>query len=87
MIGTEVMVWDEVGLHARTATIFAKKAMLFESQIKIEGNNKVVNGKSMLSLMSLGIKQGMKIKITADGVDEKMAINSLTNLVENNFKN
>ena len=86
MTETQVEVLDQVGLHARTAGIFAKKAMLFTSKITVGRDINVVNGKSMLSLMSLGIKQGMTIHIIAEGVDEKEAINTLSSLVKNNFK-
>ncbi|MBT4398995.1 MAG: HPr family phosphocarrier protein [Bacteroidetes bacterium] len=86
MVVAEIVVTDEVGLHARTASLFAKKAMLFNSEIKVEGNQKIVNGKSMLSLMSLGIKQGTKIEIFAEGKDEVPALKALRDLVGSNFK-
>ncbi len=85
MIETQVVILNEIGLHARTAKLLAQNAMLFKSQIMIEGNNKLVNGKSMLSIMSLGIKQGNTIKIIAEGNDEESAIEVLINLIENNF--
>lgn len=81
-----LVVKDKVGLHARTASVFAKKAMEFKSEIKVIFNNREVNGKSMLNIMSLGVKQGMEIKIRVNGEDELQTVNSLIQLVENNFE-
>ncbi|RPH33973.1 MAG: HPr family phosphocarrier protein [Bacteroidales bacterium] len=81
-----VKVNDMVGLHARTASLFSKKAAEFSSTIKVYGNNRVANGKSMLNLIALGIRQGMDIKITAEGDDDASSIEALYKLVINNFK-
>lgn len=86
MIEIEVKITDNIGFHARTASIFAKKAAAFESNIIVKANDKIVNGKSMLNLMSLGVKSGMNIFIMAEGQDSDEAINVLRQLVENNFE-
>jgi phosphocarrier protein HPr len=77
---------DKVGFHARTASLFAKKAMQFSADVKVLFNQKEVNGKSMLSIMSLGVKQGMEVKVKAEGADEQQALDALAQLVENNFE-
>lgn len=85
MISNQVKMTDKIGFHARTAAMFAKQAANFLSTIKIEFNNKSVNGKSMLAIMTLGVKLNDIIEIKIDGEDEKIAMKSLTELIENNF--
>ncbi len=80
-----VKIVDKIGLHVRTANIMAKKANEFESSITVAYNNKEVNGKSMLSLMSLGAKKETEIRIKAEGNDAKDALDALKKLIENNF--
>jgi phosphotransferase system HPr (HPr) family protein len=85
MIKEQVVVIDKIGFHARTAALFAKEAATFSAMIKIEFNNKSVNGKSMLAIMTLGVKSNDRIEITADGSDEQATIASLVKLIQNNF--
>ena len=66
--------------------MFAKKAARFESDVAIVFNGKKVNGKSTLSLMTLGVKSQDEIAITVSGKDESLAMESLVTLIENNFK-
>ncbi len=70
----EVTVQNQVGLHARPATFFIQKANEFKSTIWVEREERRVNAKSLLGVLSLGIVGGMSIKIIADGPDE----NSMT---------
>lgn len=76
---------DPIGFHARTASLFAKTAASFESEISVYFNEKKANGKSMLSLMTLGVKSKQEIRIEASGADEEMALDRLKNLVSSNF--
>jgi len=80
-----VTVKDKIGLHARTSSLFSKKAMMFASEVKIVFGQKEANGKSMLAIMSLGVKHGMEIKIKVNGEDEKKTAELLAEFVENNF--
>jgi len=80
-----VTVTDEIGFHARTASLFAKKAGGFESTIQVSFNGKTVNGKSMLAIMTLGVKSNASVEISAEGDDEKEALHALTDFVKNNF--
>lgn len=81
----EVTVQNQVGLHARPATFFIQKANEFKSTIWVEKEERRVNGKSLLGVLSLGIVGGMTIKIIADGFDENEAVEGLVKLVKSGF--
>ena len=81
----EVMVQNQVGLHARPATFFIQKANEFKSSIWVEKEERRVNAKSLLGVLSLGIIGGTTIKISADGSDETDAVEGLVALVESGF--
>ena len=81
----EVMVQNQVGLHARPATFFIQKANEFKSSIWVEKEERRVNAKSLLGVLSLGIVGGTMIDIIADGCDEQEAVDSLVALVESGF--
>ena len=81
----EVMVKNQVGLHARPATFFIQKANEFKSSIWVEKEERRVNAKSLLGVLSLGIVGGTKIDIIADGSDEQEAVDSLVARVESGF--
>lgn len=81
----DVLVQNKVGLHARPATFFIQKANEFKSSIWIEREERRVNAKSLLGILSLGIVGGTDIKIIADGADEQAAVNALVDLVNSGF--
>ena len=81
----DVVVQNKVGLHARPATFFIQKANEFKSSIWVEKEERRVNAKSLLGVLSLGIICGTGIKIIADGADEESAVNDLVALVESGF--
>ena len=81
----EVTVQNQVGLHARPATFFIQKANEFMSSIWVEKDERRVNAKSLLGVLSLGIVGGTTIKIIADGSDEENSVESLVKLVESGF--
>lgn len=83
MVTQEVTINNEVGLHARPATFFIQKANEFKSGIWVEKEERRVNAKSLLGVLSLGIVQGTSITLIADGVDEKEAVDALADLIEN----
>lgn len=85
MFVKDVVVKNQVGLHARPATFFIQKANEFKSSIWVEKEERRVNGKSLLGVLSLGIIGGTSIRIIADGSDEELAVNSLVALVESEF--
>ena len=82
MFVKEVMVQNQVGLHARPATFFIQKANEFKSSIWIEKEERRVNAKSLLGVLSLGIVGGTTIKVMADGADEETAVESLVKLIQ-----
>ena len=81
----EVSVQNQVGLHARPATFFIQKANEYKSSIWVEKEERRVNAKSLLGVLSLGIVGGTTIKIIADGSDEQSAVDGLVKLVESGF--
>ena len=81
----EVQVQNQVGLHARPATFFIQRANEFKSSVWVEKEERRVNAKSLLGVLSLGIVGGTNIRIIADGVDEQAAVDSLVKLVESAF--
>ena len=85
LISKEVLVNNQVGLHARPATFFIQKANEFKSSIWIEKEDRRVNAKSLLGVLSLGIVKGTEVKIVADGVDESSAIQTLSELIDSDF--
>ena len=85
MIIKEATVASKVGLRARPATFFIQKANEFKSAIWVEKDDRRVNAKSLLGVLSLGIVKGSTIKLVADGSDEEEAIKALVNLIESNF--
>ena len=85
MFAQNVTVKSEVGLHARPATFFIQKANEFKSGIWVEKDERRVNAKSLLGVLSLGIAKGMEVPLIADGADEKEAVAALVELVNSNF--
>ena len=81
----DVVIKNQVGLHARPATFFIQKANEFKSSIWVEKDERKVNAKSLLGVLSLGIIGGTTIKIIVDGSDEQEAMEGLVNLVESGF--
>ncbi len=81
----EVVVQNQVGLHARPATFFIQKANEYKSSVWIEKDEKRVNAKSLLGVLSLGVTKGTNITIIADGVDEEKAVGELVSLISSDF--
>ena len=83
MYTQNVTINNEVGLHARPATFFIQKANEFKSGIWLEKDERRVNAKSLLGVLSLGIMKGTTVTLIADGGDEKEAVDALADLIEN----
>ena len=86
MISREVTITNTIGLHARPATFFIQKANSFKSSIWVEKDDRKVNAKSLLGVLSLGIAKGMTITIIADGIDENTAVDALCDLIDSGFE-
>ena len=81
----EAVVNNQVGLYARPATFFIQKANEFKSSIWMEKDERRVNAKSLLGVLSLGIVKGTPITIIADGADEAEAVAALSELIASDF--
>ncbi len=85
MVYKDIVVQNQVGLHARPATFFIQKANEFRSSIWVEKEDRRANAKSLLGVLSLGVTGGTDIRIIADGQDENEAVEALSNLVISGF--
>ena len=81
----EVEVINRLGLHARPAAKLTQKANEFLSEIKIDKDGRVVNGKSIMGVMLLAASKGTVLKISADGTDEESALQQLKELFDINI--
>ena len=86
MISRKVTISNNVGLHARPATFFIQKANSYKSSIWVENEDRRVNAKSLLGVLSLGIVKGMTITLIADGPDEADALAGLADLILSGFQ-
>ena len=75
-----------VGLRARPATFFIQKANEYRCSIWIEKDERRVNAKSLLGVLSLGVNQDEIISIIADGPDEVVAVDTLCELIDSDFE-
>ena len=85
MISREVLISNNIGLLARPATFFIQKANSFKCSVWVEKEERRVNAKSLLGVLSLGIVKGMTITVIADGPDENEAVDGLIELVNTGF--
>ena len=85
MFVKEVTVMNQVGLRARPATFFTQKANEFKCSVWIEKDERRVNAKSLLGVLSLGIVKDATINIVADGKDEERAVETLCELISSDF--
>ena len=82
MFSKEVFVRCESGLHNRQATYFVQKANEFESSVWLVSENRKMNAKSLLGVMSLGIVTGAVVTLSASGADAQEAVNALEALLQ-----
>ena len=85
MKSIQITVENQVGLHARPATLFVQTAQKHQAEITVSYEGKTVNAKSLLGLLSLGVTKDATITVAANGSDEEVALNALTSLLEINF--
>ena len=86
MYTQNVTINNEVGLHARPATFFIQKANTYKCSIWVEKEERRVNAKSLLGILSMGVTEGTTITLIADGPDEAAALKGLADMIENGFK-
>jgi phosphocarrier protein len=82
MFNKEVIVRCESGLHNKQVTYFVQKANEFKSSIWLESENRRMNAKSLLGIMSLGIVTGAAVTLSADGADAEDAVNALETMLQ-----
>ena len=85
MFMKDIIVQNQIGLHARPATFFVQKATEYKSTIWITRNERKANAKSLLGVLSLGITKDTNITIIAEGVDEQDAVEGLIELINSKF--
>jgi phosphocarrier protein len=85
MTQRDVVVSNDLGLHARAAARFVHLATQFTSQIRIGRNAKMMDGKSIMGILLLAAARGTMLTITADGPDEAAAVDALAQLVASGF--
>ena len=83
MYEQKVTLSNEIGLHARPASIFIRQAVKFPCDITIVKAGRSYNAKSIMSVLSMSASKGDEIIVRAEGDDEQDAVDSLIDLVEN----
>ena len=81
MISREVTIKNSIGLHARPATFFIQKANSYKSSVWVGKDDRRVNAKSLLGVLSMGIVKGTVVTIIADGEEEAVAVEGLIELI------
>ena len=85
MMTRECVIRNRLGLHARAAAKFVHTATRYSSQIRVGRDGKLMDGKSIMGILLLAAAAGTSVMITADGIDERDAIDALCRLVEGGF--
>ena len=81
MYTMQTVVKCESGLHNKQATYFIQKANEYRSSIWIEVDDRRINAKSLLGVLSMGVTTGTNVTLVADGVDEEAAVNALSEML------
>lgn len=82
----EVVIKNRAGIHARPAALIVQTANRFDSQISFEKDSDRINGKSIMGIITLGAGYNTKLKVIAEGDDEKNAVEAIVALFENRFE-
>jgi phosphocarrier protein HPr len=85
MIRRPVTIINKLGLHARAANKLVSTAGDFQSDIRVRGNGREVDAKSIMPVMMLAASQGTEVELIADGPDEQDAVEALTALINDYF--
>ncbi|MDW7676432.1 MAG: HPr family phosphocarrier protein [Bacillota bacterium] len=86
MLEKTICVMNETGIHARPAAVLVKVAMQFDSDIFIYRGGNEYDAKSIMNVMSMGVRKGQEIHLKIIGPDEREAFQAITTLIENDFK-
>ena len=82
MIEKQIVVKLKTGLQARQAALFVQEANRFASDVFLEKDNKKVNAKSIMGVMSLAIAKGTSVKLCSEGNDAEQAVSALAAIIE-----
>lgn len=85
MITQKVKIINKLGLHARASAKLVSLASRFQSTFNVTKNNQTINGKSIMSVMTLAANQGCELVLSMDGADEKELATAVTHLIETRF--
>lgn len=86
VVEVQLAITNAAGLHARPASQFVQAATRFQANIQVQAHGKQTSAKSILNVLSLGVRQGDTITLRADGSDARAAIDALSQLIESDFK-
>ncbi len=81
----QLVIRNQLGLHARACALFVKAASKFKSEIVVSRDDLEVNGKSIMGVMMLAAEEGATILVKADGPDETEALEIIRELVDGKF--
>ena len=76
------VITDEVGIHARPASLLVKEVKKYASKVTIEANGKSADASKLMAVMSLGVKNGAEVKVSVEGEDEETALSDMVQLVK-----
>ncbi len=85
MTQSEMLIRNQLGLHARACALFVKTAERFKSEVWVARDDLEVNGKSIMGVMMLAAEEGATIRVRAEGEDEREAVAALQALVDGRF--
>jgi len=85
LVEAQLVIRNQLGLHARACALFVKTAARFKSQVLVSRDDLEVNGKSIMGVMMLAAEEGATIKVRAEGEDEREALRALEELVAGKF--
>ncbi len=85
MAAIELLIRNQLGLHARACALFVKTASRFRCEVTVSRDGVVVNGKSIMGVMMLAAEEGSTIEVKAEGPDEAEALSALQELVDGKF--
>ena len=85
MASVTYTIKDELGIHARPAGMLAKEAMKWKSIITMDNGTKTADAKRLMAVMSMGVKQGQVVTVSAEGEDEAVCIQAIEKFFEENL--
>ena len=85
MVEAQLVIRNQLGLHARACALFVKTAARYKAQVLVSRDDLEVNGKSIMGVMMLAAEEGAIISVRAEGEDEALALAALKELVDGKF--